>query len=587
MSTYTTALNNKKTPQSQPIPGKEAVQVKNNAGGYVFQLDPFDYLDRFLILGSDGPTYYTTAPTLTAENCKNLRACLQLDWKKTIDRIVEISVSGRAPKNDAAIFALAVAATPAYSSQEASLYALEKLPFVCRIGTHLFQFVSYIDGMRGWGRALRRTVAEWYTGKNADQLAYQLIKYQSRTIGDGGPTWSHKDVLRLAHPQSLMEKKQGLFAYAVQGNSLTNVVEASQKWGESMTEKRKELYGKQVSERRTRYGNAIHSLVDVPLVIAYESAKAATKESEIVKLIEQNGLTREMIPTQWLNSAAVWEALLIKMPLNALVRNLGKMTSIELLKPLSAASKLVVNKLSSQEEIHKSRLHPMSLLIAAKIYGEGHGFKGKLSWTPVPTIKDALEEAFYAAFKNCVPTDKNIGIFVDVSGSMTTAFSAAYPGISSCMVAAVLAMVAARTEKNYAVYGFSTKIVDLGITAKDTLVGAMKKANMNNFGGTDCALAFKYAEDNKLDVDAFLTITDNETWAGKIHPVQALKSYRSKRNKPEARAIFQATTATGFSIADPNDKYMLDIVGFDAAAPTIIADFIRGKAVEVAVQEEE
>jgi 60 kDa SS-A/Ro ribonucleoprotein len=34
-------------------------------------------------------------------------------------------------------------------------------------------------------------------------------------------------------------------------------------------------------------------------------------------------------------------------------------------------------------------------------------------------------------------------------------------------------------------------------------------------------------------------------------------------------------TATNFSIADPNDSGMLDVVGFDASAPNVIADFAR------------
>jgi 60 kDa SS-A/Ro ribonucleoprotein len=31
----------------------------------------------------------------------------------------------------------------------------------------------------------------------------------------------------------------------------------------------------------------------------------------------------------------------------------------------------------------------------------------------------------------------------------------------------------------------------------------------------------------------------------------------------------------GFSIADPNDDGMLDIIGFDPAAPALIGDFVR------------
>jgi 60 kDa SS-A/Ro ribonucleoprotein len=35
-------------------------------------------------------------------------------------------------------------------------------------------------------------------------------------------------------------------------------------------------------------------------------------------------------------------------------------------------------------------------------------------------------------------------------------------------------------------------------------------------------------------------------------------------------------TATEFTIADPSDAGMLDVVGFDAAAPAVMADFSRG-----------
>jgi 60 kDa SS-A/Ro ribonucleoprotein len=34
--------------------------------------------------------------------------------------------------------------------------------------------------------------------------------------------------------------------------------------------------------------------------------------------------------------------------------------------------------------------------------------------------------------------------------------------------------------------------------------------------------------------------------------------------------------ANAFSIADPADGGMLDVVGFDAATPQLIADFARG-----------
>lgn len=36
-----------------------------------------------------------------------------------------------------------------------------------------------------------------------------------------------------------------------------------------------------------------------------------------------------------------------------------------------------------------------------------------------------------------------------------------------------------------------------------------------------------------------------------------------------------ALTSNSFTLADPNDRDMLDVVGFDTTAPSVIADFVR------------
>ena len=71
-----------------------------------------------------------------------------------------------------------------------------------------------------------------------------------------------------------------------------------------------------------------------------------------------------------------------------------------------------------------------------------------------------------------------------------------------------------------------------------------------------------------------MVYTDNETWFGRVHPAQALADYRRKTDIA-AKRIVVGMTSTGFSIADPDDGGMLDVVGFDSAAPAVIADFAR------------
>lgn len=46
----------RQTPQTEPLPG----QVLNHAGGYYYPIDDWGLLNRFLVLGTESGTYYTT-----------------------------------------------------------------------------------------------------------------------------------------------------------------------------------------------------------------------------------------------------------------------------------------------------------------------------------------------------------------------------------------------------------------------------------------------------------------------------------------------------------------------------------------------
>jgi 60 kDa SS-A/Ro ribonucleoprotein len=83
-----------------------------------------------------------------------------------------------------------------------------------------------------------------------------------------------------------------------------------------------------------------------------------------------------------------------------------------------------------------------------------------------------------------------------------------------------------------------------------------------------------YALAKEIKVDCFVVITDNETYAGRVHPTVALQQYRNKMN-PKAKLVVCGLTSTGFSIADPQDAGQLDCVGFDTSVPAVISDFAR------------
>ncbi len=74
-------------------------------------------------------------------------------------------------------------------------------------------------------------------------------------------------------------------------------------------------------------------------------------------------------------------------------------------------------------------------------------------------------------------------------------------------------------------------------------------------------------------------ITDGETWAGDQHSSQALAAYRNKTGI-DAKLIVINMVANRTRLGDPGDENSLDIVGFDASVPTLIAGFLGANAKE-------
>jgi 60 kDa SS-A/Ro ribonucleoprotein len=542
-SKYASHVQTKQTPQSEAVRGKK--QVRNSAGGYTFQVTPWTRLERFLILGHEKGTYYAGARKLTIETVDCIDACLREDYTRTVDVIVDISSNGRAPKNDPAIFALAYIAGH-HKGTPASQYALTKLNSVCRIGTHLADFLNAVTQFRGWGDGLKNAVSGWYTGRSPYALARQVTKYKSRN------GWAHRDILRKAHPEMT-----GV------GQEVLQYVTQLDKW---------------IATESVEHGSDANRLL-----MAVEEAKTASKK-RVIKLITDSGLEREHIPTELQRDPDIWTALLPNLGVTAIMRNLGRLSNIGLLKPLGSATKLITAKLTDAEAIKSQRVHPVTSLIAQKQYEAGRGGLGKLTWTAVPQVIDALEKTVMLGFDAVEPTGKNFYLGIDVSGSMSWQCGAT-EHLTCCQAAAIMALLAAKTEPNYFIRGFTcngghwshrgnTGLTDLGITAGDSFLGAARKAQKSNFGGTDCSLPMLDAIDKRLDVDVFCVYTDNETWAGNIHPFQALEKYRQFIGHSAKLAVF-GLAGNDFTIADPSDPDMIDFVGFDSAAPTVLADFAK------------
>ncbi len=525
-------LGLRRTPQSERA---DTRQELNAAGGYAFVLDDVARLRRFLTLGVDGGTYYAAPRELARQNAEVVGRMAHEDPETLVSTIVDVSVRGAAPRQNPALFALAYAASVPGSAQ----LALAALPAVARTGTHLFLFAGYVEQFRGWGRGLRRAVGGWYTSKDADALAYQAVKYRQR---EG---WSHRDLLRLAHPTTASPELRATFDWIVRGS----------------------------------VGDATPALVE-----GFVAAQAATDTAVWVDLVRRHRLSWEMLPDAALGEAAVWDALLdVGVPQTALMRQLPRLTRLGMLPDLGGRTDEVVAQLVDPGRLRSARVHPVNVLVAQRTYASGRSARGAGEWTPSRKVTDALDAAFYAAFGAVEPSGKRTLLAVDVSGSMSSPISGM--PITAREASAALALVQLATEPSASAVGFTTRsgaggwsdsaLRPLAISPRQRLDDALRVVDAMPFSGTDCSLPMVWATERGAEVDTFVVYTDNETWAGTVHPHQALAEYR-RRSGIDARLVVVGMTATGFSIADPSDAGMLDVVGFDGAVPSLITEFARG-----------
>jgi 60 kDa SS-A/Ro ribonucleoprotein len=534
------------TPSTQ-LEKDRADQVQNSAGGFVFGVDDKTRLERFLILGTTGGTYYAGEQDLTKQNLKFIVDLIARDEVMVWNLVKAVSESGRAYRNSPAIFVLALLFKHGKiknAPQAPQAYAAGNLlPFVCRTSTHLFEFIRYAQALGGWSRSLRSAVANWYTSKTTEQLSYQLVKYRQR---DG---WEHKDAFRLSHPVGI-DSVVGNFTLGKEGL---------------------------IVDERT----------ELDLIRGFLAVQEQTDIRGVLRILEEpygRKLPWEAIPTQFLKSPELWKSLFYNDQVNgqALVRNVTRLARIGAFNDM-VFTRDYANKLTDEGMIGRTRLHPIQYLLASVVHTMGqidrnrHSWTGhsrKRDWTPSGVITDALDAGFHLAFKHAEPAGKRTMLSLDVSGSMGSA--AMGLDITCAELGAAMAMCVARLEPYYVVNCFSSALKPLLISPGMSFKQVMEVTGQQAYAATDCSLPMLEATKSKTEVDTFFIFTDNETWFGKIHPYQALRQYRQKMGIP-AKLIVAAATATEFSIADPSDAGMLDIVGADANMPKLVADFSAGR----------
>ncbi len=520
--------------------------IRNRAGGLVCPVTPADYLDRILFLGTTHNTYYASGAEVTEEAVSFLVDLFDRD-PESVDQVVRVSQSGRAPSNNHALMALAIALSS--RNDETKDRAVRAFPKVARTGADFLRLVALTDQMRRWSRSFRRAVQHWFLSQEPERLAYQAVKYWQR-FG-----WTMQDVVRLGHPLSAVRRAPD----------------------EHRERIRAILYW--IAKGWHGIGDDPHPDPALRKIWAVERIRRLP-DNDIdgaARIIAQEGIPREAVPTHFLKHHEVWGALLPRMPMMALIRNLATLTRLGVIgRESPEIVDNVCRRLTDRTAIHMARLHPVHYLMAMRTYASGYSKTTGRRWDPVQEVVDALERGFMLAFQEIDPSPADVIVAVDVSSSMSSKMGVGpgADGLRAVEIGAVLAMSLARTFPYHRVWGFNTSCSDLCINPEMGLQEVMNRFRAG--GGTDISSPIFRAIRDRVPADALVIVTDNETWANREPVHQVMARYREIVGRPTALIVI-ATSVTKYSVADPNDPLSLNIAGFDANIPGLIRTFIESR----------
>lgn len=521
------------------IPGRKNDMKKNLAGGVSFKADKFTALRRWLLTGSFSNFFYESSRKNTNENLDTLIECIKESPTEVADEILYASNHGTMASQHTCILALVHLSN---SEDEKAKKAFRDIfNDIVRTASHLYEFIAYTKQIRGMGKTIHKAVNGWIKARNTFDLEYQFLKYQQR---EG---FSNRDVLRLFKPIPRDEVEDSLFSWiAKKDKPLSN---------------------------------------ELKRISIYEKLKKneATKK-EVVSAISELGLTHEMIPANVTRDTDIWTALFYKAPMTATIRNLATYTRNGVFDGKRGMKNIdFLEEKLSKENLAKSRIHPLEVANALKIYSSGGniGLSRNTEFEPNQRVMDIVERAVNDSFEVQESTGIHFFHALDISGSMTWGDM---PGLflNPFEIETIVALTTVKNEKNYYVGGFSDNFIHLPEYRKNaTIESAIRGAENYSFGGTNASSAYQHAIDKNIYTDVFVFWTDSMNWGGYPRggqPSEYLKKYRKFVN-PNAKAIYITLVpySDNVSLADPKDPMSYDIAGFSNETPKLITMIAEGK----------
>ena len=434
--------------------------------------------------------------------------------------------------------------------------AFESLPEVWEIGSHLFLFMKLYYQIHqkqklkkpGWGGGFRKAIHKWYLQNDAMWLARQVTKYRKRY------RWNHKKILKLAHIKPPNPDYDFVFKYIMFGLERA---------------------------RADHPGNSDVKdfLESVEYVRKYDVNQQDAGDYEtLLEKIHLHELMWEHLKTPMLKSPGIWQAIVRMMPPHALIRNLGRLSRLNMLSPGDPNETVVVERLESHNALEKAKVHPLTVLTALCQYKNGMSHNGKRRWPVNERVVQGLWSAFNKTCASFSETGKNLLVAINVNTTMRCPVVGS-PALSSKETAFALAKLIHEAESGannpyVKCVTFYRELEEIDLSRREAARELAADFRQETHR-TDGSLPFQYAEQHGLGTEGFIIFTDFLESSDKTTILAALNRYRHASGIANARLVVVGLSNSDFCITG-GDENVMDVAGVDISALNRMMAFLAG-----------
>jgi 60 kDa SS-A/Ro ribonucleoprotein len=406
----------------------------------------------------------------------------------------------------------------------------------------LTDFVEIVRGgvaPGGMGRSIKTAINLWLNGLSE----YHAIKYAT-----GGQGYSLRDVLRVTHPKPISPAQDAIFVW------LTD----AEKWDQP--------------ERQAL----------TPQIGAFEQLKcldASGDQAAVRALIAQGRLPYEVVTGVIKPDQDTWVELMRQMPFMALLRHLNTLQRAGVLM-VEDHARYVVGRLTNTDALRKAKILPFQLFASYRHF--------KAEQPAERLVSEALAEAMDLAFVNLPDLGGAICIAPDVSGSMS-GFIGRDNATRYIDIAGIFAGALLKANPKALVLPFENQVVEVKLSARDTLVTTANKLAKIGGGGTAVSAPVSALLDRKIKVDTFIGITDNIEWAadqsGRHGFLPTWYEYKQKV-APQAKAFLLTIAPYRHAIAPQHAADIYYTYGWNDSVLRYITLTLNGLAGQVEAVEQ-